>query len=102
MKENKVFNVTLNGGIIGLLADSPQRKLNNAISKANASGWNVVQVIPADSGNIFLNILRSLLLVITIFLFTTANGYYLILERDNNNVRKSGGGTNPIRKSDLF
>lgn len=78
---NKVVNVTLTGGIIGLLADSPQNSLNNRIKKENENGWRVIQVIPADSGNIFLTILRLLILVFTLFTFTTANGYYIIMER---------------------
>ena len=78
---NKVVNVTLTGGIIGLFASSPQNSLNNAIKRENTNGWRVVQIIPADSGNIFLYIFRLLLLVITLFLFTTANGYYIIMEK---------------------
>ena len=78
---NKVVNVALTGGIIGLFSTSPQRKLNEAIKRENANGWRVVQIIPADSGNLFLIIYRLLLLTITLFLFTTANGYYVIMEK---------------------
>jgi hypothetical protein len=78
---NKVVNVALTGGIIGLFSSSPQRKLNEAIKRENANGWRVVQIIPADSGNLFLIIYRLLLLTITLFLFTTANGYYVIMEK---------------------
>ena len=78
---NKVVNVTLTGGIIGMFASSPQKKLNDAIKRENANGWRVVQIIPADSGNIFLIIYRSLLLLITLFLYTNANGYYVIMEK---------------------
>ena len=81
---NKIVNVTLTGGIIGLLSDSPQNALNTKIKSENSKGWKVVQIIPADSGNLFLSIFRFLLLVCTIFLFTTANGYYVILEREQN------------------
>ena len=80
---NKVVNVTLAGGIIGMLGSSPQNALNNRIKKENASGWRVIQVIPAESGNIFLAILRIIILCLTIFLYTTANGYYVVLERKN-------------------
>ena len=34
---NKVINVTLIGGLIGLFASSPQRALNNRIKKENAA-----------------------------------------------------------------
>lgn len=78
---NKVINVAMAGGIIGLFSSSPLNSLNNRIKKENTNGWKVVQIIPADSGNIFLNIFRLLLLVMTLFLFTTSNGYYLIMEK---------------------
>lgn len=78
---NKVVNVTLTGGIIGLFGASPQNSLNNRIKKENANGWRVIQIIPAESGNIFLFIFRLLLLVITLFIYTTANGYYVIMEK---------------------
>ena len=78
---NKVVNVNLTGGIIGLFAGSPQSSLNKRIQAENANGWKVIQVIPADSGNVFLFIFRLLLLLLTLFLFTTANGYYVIMER---------------------
>ena len=78
---NKVVNVALVGGLIGLFVASPQNSLNSRIKTENANGWRVVQVISADSGNIFLYIFRLLLLVITFFLYTTANGYYVIMEK---------------------
>jgi len=79
---NKIVNVTLTGGIIGLLSNSPQDSLNTKIKEENAKGWKVVQVIPADSGNLFLSIFRFLLLICTLLLFTTANGYYVIMEKE--------------------
>jgi len=78
---NKIVNVTLTGGIIGLLSASPQNTLNDAIETENDEGWKVVQIIPADSGNLFLTIFRFLLLICTLCLFTTANGYYVIMEK---------------------
>lgn len=83
---NKVVNVTLSGGIIGLLADSPQSSLNAKIKDENAKGWKVIQVIPADSGNLFLSIFRFVLLVCTFLLYTTANGYYVVMERSVDGV----------------
>jgi uncharacterized membrane protein len=78
---NKVVNVTLTGGIIGLIGDSPQNSLNRRIKKENANGWKVIQIIPSASGNILLIILRLLILVCTLFFYTTANGYYVIMEK---------------------
>jgi len=78
---NKVVIVNLTGGIIGLTSSSPQKSLNAKIKKENANGWKVIQVIPADSGNAFLFIFRLFLLLITCFLYTTVNGYYIIMEK---------------------
>ena len=78
---NKVVNVPLTGGIIGILASSPQSTLNKRIQLENAKGWKVVQIIPADTGNMFLLFFRLILLLITLFLFTMVNGYYIILEK---------------------
>ena len=85
---NKIVNVTLTGGIIGLLSNSPQNALNAKIKSENSKGWRVIQVIPADSGNLFLSIFRFLLLICTLFFFTTANGYYVILEREHNEPKE--------------
>jgi hypothetical protein len=78
---NKVVNVTLIGGIIGALSSSPQKRINNVILQENANGYKVIQVIPSASGNIFLTIIRALILVLTLFLYTTTNGYYVIMEK---------------------
>ena len=78
---NKVVNVSLTGGIIGLFSSSPMNALNSRIQAENTSGWKVIQVIPADSGNIFLALFRLILLVCTLFLYTTSNGYYVVMER---------------------
>ncbi len=82
IKNNKVVNVTLKGGLIGMLADSPQNTLNRRIKQENEKGWKVIQIIPSSSGNILLMIFRVLLLIVTFTLFTTANGYYLIMEKE--------------------
>ncbi len=81
---NKIANVTLTGGLLGMLADSPQNALNRRIRKENAQGWEVINIIPSASGNILLSIFRLLLLIVTLGIFTTANGYYIILKRSNN------------------
>jgi len=81
-QKNKVVNVNLKGGILGMLADSPQNTLNKRIKKENANGWKVIQVIPASSGNLFLLIFRIFLLMITFLFYTTSNGYYIIMEKE--------------------
>ena len=94
MKVNKVVNVPLIGGIIGLLSSSPQNELNKVIQKNNAHGWHVVQIIPSSSGNVFLNLLRLVLLVITLLLFTYQPGYYITFEKEINKTPSRSGNPN--------
>ena len=79
--ENKVVNVNLTGGIIGLLGDSPKNKLNKVVEEQSKKGYRVVQIIPAASANILLLLLRFLLLCITAFFYTISEGYYIIFEK---------------------
>jgi len=78
---NKVVNVNLTGGIIGLLGDSPKNKLNKVVEKESNNGYRVVQIIPAASANLLLTLLRGILLLITLFLYTKSEGYYIIFEK---------------------
>ena len=78
---NKVVNVNLTGGIIGLLGDSPKNKLNKVVEEESENGYRVVQIIPAASANLLLSLLRSILLVITLFFYTKSEGYYIIFEK---------------------
>ena len=78
---NKVVNVNLTGGIIGLLGDSPKNKLNKVVEEESKNGYRVVQIIPAASANLLLTLLRFLLLWLTLFLWTTSEGYYIIFEK---------------------
>jgi len=79
---NKVVNVDLTGGLIGLFFEAPAYKLANVIARHNAEGWYVVQVIPSKSGNIMLYVMRILLLILTLLLYTTSNGYYIIFRKE--------------------
>ncbi|MDX9696810.1 MAG: hypothetical protein RBT49_13555 [Bacteroidales bacterium] len=80
-QHNKIVNVTLWGGLLGIFGSSPKQRLAKAIEKENLNGYRTVQIIEAASGNILLWLLRLILLCITFFIFTTANGYYIILEK---------------------
>ena len=86
MTTNKIEVVKLKGGLIGLLADNPKKSLENKIQVANKDGWHVVQIIPDDTGNLFVWVWRIFLLCITIGLFTSANGYYVILKKDEQSI----------------
>jgi len=85
---NKIINVSLTGGLIGLLGSSPNHVLANSINTANRQGWNVKQVISASSGSMIYSIVRFIVLILTLFLYTFEPGYYIILEKkiDSNEV----------------
>ena len=89
-KQNKIINVALTGGIIGFLVSSPQQRLNAKIKEVNAEGWRVVRIIPSSSGNLLLFLGRLFLLCITLFLYTTKNGFYVVIEKvDNGSNRQA-------------
>ena len=81
--QNKTLieNVNLTGGIIGLLTDSPHQKLNKLADEISLKGWRIVQIIPAANPNLLLWFLRILLLIFTFGLYTTAEGYYVVIEK---------------------
>ena len=79
-KQNKVIRVSFSGGILGLLFGSHRGKLETQISKMNAEGWNLAEVIP-DHINLILWLLRLILLLATLGLWTLGTGYILVFER---------------------
>lgn len=89
---NLVVRVTLMGGIIGLLAGSAHSELRNVVRRYNQQGWRVVQVLDDPSGNIFAFIVRILLLTVTLFLFTTNNGFMVVFERASSDAMLPTGG----------
>lgn len=83
-QKNKIINVDFTGGIIGLFFSSPRRKLNKIIAKENQEGWKVVEVLDSEKGNFFTALVQVFLLIITLFLYTTVSGKYIVFEKDNN------------------
>ncbi|MCA9744315.1 MAG: hypothetical protein H6695_02420 [Deferribacteres bacterium] len=78
---NMVLKVNLKGGLIGFLLDNPRKTLQEKLLVANRNGWKVIQVIPDTTGNLFVYIFRLILLIVTLSLYTQANGYLIILEK---------------------
>ncbi len=79
-KINKVVRVSFSGGLLGLLFGSSRGKVETIVQKHNADGWNVAEVI-SDSPNLLIWILRALILVLTLGLWTISNGYLFIFEK---------------------
>lgn len=89
-KDNKVIRVNFSGGLIGLVFGSHKGKLQKEIDEQNKLGWNYIDSLP-DDPNLILIILRLILLIMTLGLWTLGVGYILIFERPKNSQVYSGG-----------
>jgi hypothetical protein len=65
-----------------MLATNPRKALDQAVQRANQQGWRVRQVIADSNANLIESLLRSIILIVTLLLWTPANGYFVVLERD--------------------
>lgn len=79
-KINKVVRVNFAGGLLGLIFGSSRGKVESVVQKHNADGWNVAEVI-TDNPNLALIMVRLLLLVVTLGLWTISSGYLFIMEK---------------------
>lgn len=82
MKRNKVDEVSFAGGLIGFLAVNPRRMIDNRVKEANENGWVLTQLQPTSGNNLFIKVLRFVLLVLTLGLFTFGDGMYLVFEKE--------------------
>ncbi|MEP4247108.1 hypothetical protein [Tateyamaria sp.] len=79
-KINKVERVSYSGGILGLLFGSARGKLEAVVQRANSDGWNVAEIVE-DNPNLAIVILRLLLLVLTLGLWTLGASRLIIFEK---------------------
>ena len=91
-KTNKVVRVNFAGGILGLVFGSHRGKLEVAIGRENADGWNLAECIP-DNPNLALVLLRLVLLFLTFGLWTISTGYILVFEKPVNASDTSANAT---------
>ena len=82
MKRNKIDEITFVGGIIGWLAVNPKATIDNRVAEANKAGWTVVNIISGNEQNALLRLLRTVVLVVTLGLFTFGDGVYVIFEKE--------------------
>ena len=82
MKRNKIDEITFIGGLIGWLAVNPKATIDNRVAEANKAGWTVVNIIPGGEQNALLRLLRFIILVVTLGLFTFGDGVYVIFEKE--------------------
>jgi hypothetical protein len=79
---NKVARISLSGGIIGLIFTNPRSALEQRLARENADGWSAVQITPHKDTNLFIALVRSVVLVVTLFLWTWGAGYLILLEKE--------------------
>lgn len=81
-KRNKVDEVSFIGGLIGFLFVNPRAIIDSRVSEANNHGWTLVAFQKSSGNNLLINVLRFVLLVVTLGLFTFGDGMYLVFEKE--------------------
>ena len=76
------MRISLSGGIIGWLTTNPRRALDARIDQENQAGWNAVYFMPHTDTNLLAAILRIVVLVCTLLLWTWGAGYLILFERE--------------------
>ena len=79
-RTNKVVRISYSGGLLGLIFGSARGKLEKVLADNNRNGWNLAEVIP-DNPNLIIWVMRFVILILTLGLWTFSTSYLLILER---------------------
>lgn len=79
-KINNVVRVSFAGGLLGLIFGSSRGKIQSVVQSQNSEGWNYVEAIP-DQPNLVIHLLRLLLLIVTLGLWTISTGYLFVFEK---------------------
>jgi hypothetical protein len=79
---SKVDEVSFVGGLYGLLFTSPKRSIESRVKKGNDAGWRLVQMHASSGSNLLIWLLRLLLLIMTLGIFTFSDGMYLVFEKE--------------------
>lgn len=79
-KENKVERLTYSGGLLGVLFGSSKGKLQTKVEEMNQLGWNL-HLIHRDEVNLVIILLRWLMLLLTLGLWTIGSSVLLIFEK---------------------
>jgi hypothetical protein len=80
-KINTVERITYAGGLYGLIAGSSRGKLQAKIEEFNQRGYNLHFIHP-DSPNLLLILLRVILLILTLGIWTFGASELLVFEKD--------------------
>lgn len=79
---NKVVRIGLAGGLIGAMITNTRSAFDKAIAQENQLGWNLCHVEAVGANNLIMLIIRVIILVLTLGLFTLGANYILIFEKD--------------------
>ena len=80
-KVNQIERLNYSGGLLGMIFGSTKGKMQNKVSEMNNQGWNL-HFINNDQPNLILWIIRFLILVLTIGLWTIGSSEILIFEKE--------------------
>ena len=78
---NKVVQISLASGLIGLIATNPRRALEQCILRENTAGWTCIYFTGHQDTNILMTLLKALVLVCTLGLWTWGAGYMVLFHR---------------------
>ena len=81
VKINQVERISYAGGLYGLIFGSSKGKLQAKVEEMNQRGWNL-HFIHSDSLNIIHIIIRLLVLVLTLGIWTFGSSELLIFEKE--------------------
>ena len=79
---NRVERISLSGGFIGSMATNPRNAIEKKCQELNAEGWHCRQIILHSSNNTLVSLLRGIVLLCTVFMWTFADGYILLFEKE--------------------
>ena len=80
-KINQIERLNYSGGLLGMIFGSTKGKMQDKVSEMNNQGWNL-HFINNDQPNLILWIIRFLILVLTIGLWTIGSSEILIFEKE--------------------
>ena len=81
-KINTVERITYAGGLYGLIAGSSRGKLQAKVEELNQRGYNLHLIHP-DSPNLLLILIRVVILILTLGIWTFGASELLVFEKDS-------------------
>lgn len=80
---NTIERLQYSGGLLGFLFGSSKGKLQAKVEEMNQRGWHL-HFIHADSPNMLIWVLRLLILILTLGLWTIGDSELLVFEKESN------------------